>query len=78
MNPGTAPGTGPELFDRYVLPGDRVFPEGITAGQDGRTFYVSGARDGAIYRGRLDRPALEIWREPGADGGHLANYPPIS
>jgi sugar lactone lactonase YvrE len=52
----------------YELPGDRVFPEGIAVGGDGRTFYVSGARDGAIYRGDVERPVLEVWQPPGVDG----------
>lgn len=56
------------MIDAYELPGDQVFPEGIAVGPDGRTFYVSGARNGAIYRGHLDEPRLEVWQQPGVDG----------
>ncbi|MEV0649654.1 hypothetical protein AB0I28_30800 [Phytomonospora sp. NPDC050363] len=56
------------MIERYELPGDGVYPEGITEGPDGSTFYVSGSAEGAIYRGDLDRPGLELWSPPGADG----------
>ncbi|MEV6520622.1 hypothetical protein AB0M43_01605 [Longispora sp. NPDC051575] len=52
----------------YVLPGEDVFPEGITEGPDGRSFYVSSARQGTVYRGHTDRPELEVWQPAGADG----------
>ncbi|MBB6034363.1 SMP-30/gluconolactonase/LRE family protein [Phytomonospora endophytica] len=60
------------MIERYELPGGDVFPEGITEGPDGKTFYVSGSADGAVYRGHLDRPELELWSPPGADGRHGA------
>lgn len=51
----------------YVLPGDGVFPEGITEDPDGVTFYVSGSANGTIYRGRITEPELEVWAPGGAD-----------
>lgn len=53
---------------QYVLPGEAVFPEGITAAPDGVTFYVSSARQGTIFRGRIDRAEAEVWQPAGADG----------
>lgn len=51
------------MIDQYVLPGEKVFPEGITEGPDGVTFYVSSSRQGTIFRGRIDRAELEIWND---------------
>lgn len=56
------------MIERYELPGDGVYPEGITEGPDGKTFYVSGSAEGAVYRGHIDRPELEVWSPAGADG----------
>jgi Cu-Zn family superoxide dismutase len=52
----------------YLLPGDGVFPEGITEDPDGATFYVSSYAQGTIFRGRLDEPETEVWLAAGADG----------
>lgn len=51
---------------RYLIPGDAVFPEGITT--DGRAFYVSSSADGTIYRGEIGVPDLKVWLEAGTDG----------
>jgi sugar lactone lactonase YvrE len=56
------------MIDEYVLPGDDVFPEGITEDPDGVTFYVSSSRHGTIFRGRIDAPELEVWQPGGVDG----------
>lgn len=56
------------VIDTYVLPGDEVFPEGITAAPDGRTFFVSGSRHGTVFRGSLAEPALEVWQPGGGSG----------
>lgn len=55
------------MITRYTLPGEAVFPEGITEGPD-RTFYVSGSADGTVFRGSLDTAELEVWQPAGADG----------
>ena len=57
-----------DLPTRYVLPGDRAFPEGIGAQKSTGDFFVSGATDGAIYRGNLRRPTLEVFLPGGRDG----------
>ena len=51
-----------------MLPGEDVHPEGITEDPDGFTFYVSSAKQGTIFRGRLGEPSLEVWLRPGVDG----------
>lgn len=56
------------MIYEYVLPGEDVFPEGITEDPDGRTFYVSSERHGTIFRGRVDTPQVEIWQPAGQDG----------
>jgi sugar lactone lactonase YvrE len=56
------------VIETYVLPGEGVHPEGITDDPDGFTFYVSSAKQGTIFRGRLGEPELEVWLPPGADG----------
>lgn len=60
--------TGPQPVTRLVLPGDAVFPEGITEDPDGDTFYVSGSRDGTIFKGQLAAGSLSVWQPPGTDG----------
>jgi len=62
------PGIVWPVIETYVLPGDDVHPEGITEDPDGFTFYVSSAKQGTIFRGRLGEPTLEVWQPPGADG----------
>ncbi|WP_018348310.1 SMP-30/gluconolactonase/LRE family protein [Longispora albida] len=56
------------MIDTYLLPGENVHPEGIAADPDGETFYVSSARQGTIFRGRIGQPELEVWQPGGADG----------
>jgi hypothetical protein len=56
------------MIDTYVLPGDGIFPEGITEDPDGVTFYVGSAGQGTVFRGRLGEPELEVWQEGGRDG----------
>ncbi|WP_157641467.1 SMP-30/gluconolactonase/LRE family protein [Longispora albida] len=56
------------MINEYALPGDAVFPEGITEDPDGVTFYVSSARQGTIFRCRSDRAEAEVWQPAGAEG----------
>lgn len=55
--------------DTYFLPGDDVYPEGITA--DGSTFYVTSAADGTIYRGDVRDPQIEVLSD-GEEAGRTA------
>jgi len=55
-------------IDRYILPGDKVFPEGIAYQESTGDFYVSNTTDGTIYKGNIARPEAEVWL-PGATEG---------
>jgi Cu-Zn family superoxide dismutase len=52
---------------RYALPGDNVFPEGITEG-GGTVFYVGSMGDGTIYRGDTTTGAIEAFVPANGDG----------
>ena len=52
----------------YVIPGDRVFPEGITTEPGSRAFYVGSTTDGTIFRGDVRRAGLVPFAPGGADG----------
>jgi Cu-Zn family superoxide dismutase len=54
--------------DRYILPGNLVFPEGVVADQSSGLFYVSSTTDGSIFRGHVSDPLTEVWLPGGADG----------
>jgi Cu-Zn family superoxide dismutase len=57
-----------ELPDRYVLPGDEVYPEGVATLEGPDYFYVSSTTDGTIFRGQLREPEAEVFLPGGADG----------
>jgi hypothetical protein len=66
-----APATGGaegDLPARYVVPGDRVFPESIGAQKSTGDFFVGSTTDGTIYRGNVRRPKLEVFLPGGRDG----------
>lgn len=50
----------------YTLPGSAVFPEGIAYDDATGDFYVGSTRDGAIYRGNVQREGgeLDLFLEP--------------
>lgn len=54
--------------DAYILPGDAVFPEGVSFDNQAGAFYVSSTTDGTIFRGELDKPEAEVFLPPGGDG----------
>jgi outer membrane protein assembly factor BamB len=56
------------VITEYVLPGETVFPEGITEDPDGSGFYVSSSRHGTIFRGRTDAAQAQMWLPGGVDG----------
>ncbi|WP_207401098.1 SMP-30/gluconolactonase/LRE family protein [Actinomadura roseirufa] len=57
----------------YVLPGDRVYPEGIAADDRTGAFYAGSYQDGTIYRTTPGRREAEVFLPAGADGRHTAN-----
>lgn len=59
------PHTHPTTYVVSEQPG--VFPEGIEVTDDG-TMYVTGVRNGAVYRGHVRSSRLEEFLPPGADG----------
>jgi sugar lactone lactonase YvrE len=61
------------LPSSYVIPGDDVFPEGVTLRPGTDQFFVSSTGTGTIYRGTLDKPRLKVFLEPGRNGRVVAN-----
>ena len=59
--------SGP-LPTRYVLPGDRVFPEGVAYDHRTGSVFVSSTTDGTIFRGDDSDETLEQFLAPGGDG----------
>jgi sugar lactone lactonase YvrE len=60
--------------ERYVLPGEQVFPEGVTYRSDTGDFYVGSTTDGTVFRGNVegDSKRTEVFLEPGTDGRKTA------
>jgi sugar lactone lactonase YvrE len=56
------------LPSEYVLPGNTVFPEGVTTRPGSDEFFVSSTTDGTIFRGTLDDATTEVFLPPGGDG----------
>jgi Cu-Zn family superoxide dismutase len=52
----------------YVIPGGRVFPEGVAVRPGTRDFFVTGTTDGAVYRGSTDRRRMRVFLPGGRDG----------
>ena len=55
-------------FDRYILPGETVFPEGIAYQHTTDNFFVSSTTDGTIFRGNLQEESADVFLEGSADG----------
>ncbi|MBR8833125.1 MAG: SMP-30/gluconolactonase/LRE family protein [Stigonema ocellatum SAG 48.90 = DSM 106950] len=55
-------------FDRYILPGEAVFPEGIGYQPRTKDFFVSSTTDGTIFRGNLQEESANVFLPGGADG----------
>ncbi len=65
--PGAAQAAG-TLPSRYVLPGDKVFPEGIAYEASSGAFYVGSTTDGTIFRGDVQSGAVTVFSAGGLDG----------
>lgn len=55
-------------FDSYILPGENVYPEGITYQQSTGNFYVTSTTDGTIFRGNINDGAAQVFLPGGQDG----------
>lgn len=62
------PPAGAATRTSYILPGPRVFPEGIAVRPGSREFFVTSTTDGAVYRGSTDRRRLRILLPGGREG----------
>jgi sugar lactone lactonase YvrE len=51
----------------YVIPGERVFPEGIAREPGSKAFFVTSTTDGTIFRGTLDQPQLAPYAAPSGE-----------
>ena len=56
--------------ERYVLPGEQVFPEGVAYRSDTGDFYVGSTTDGTVFQGNVDGDSkeAEVFLEPESDG----------
>lgn len=54
--------------DRYILPGDAVFPEGIAYQPTTDNFFVSSTTDGTIFRGNVRKELTDVFLPGGSDG----------
>jgi len=57
--------------ERYVLPGEQVFPEGVAYRSDTGDFYVGSTTDGTVFRGNVEEDGpkkAEVFLEPESDG----------
>lgn len=52
----------------YALPGDRVFPEGITYDRTSNSFFTGSTNDGTLFRGDLASGQVNVFSAGGADG----------
>ena len=55
-------------LDRYILPGDAVFPEGIAYQPTTSDFFVSSTTDGTIFRGNIHDESASVFLPGGSDG----------
>ena len=61
------------LPSQYTIPGDDVFPEGVSLRPGTDQFFVSSTNTGTIYRGTLGKPRLKVFLPSGQDGRAVAN-----
>ena len=56
--------------ERYVLPGEQVFPEGVAYRSETGDFYVGSTTDGTVFRGNVEGGPKEakVFLEPESDG----------
>lgn len=52
----------------FSIPGEEVFPEGVSYDAATGNFYVGSTTDGTLYVGNMDSDAMTVFSEGGADG----------
>lgn len=72
---GAAPARADDarISTAFVLPGGKVYPEGIATDPRTHTVYVGSYADGTVYRARAGRRTAEVFLPAGTDGRHTAN-----
>jgi sugar lactone lactonase YvrE len=55
-----------QQVERYVLPGNQVYPEGIAYQPSNGNFYVGSTTDGTILRGNISQPDAQVFLPPGS------------
>ncbi|MBE7552822.1 MAG: SMP-30/gluconolactonase/LRE family protein [Anaerolineales bacterium] len=65
---GTAAGVDSSLPASFALPGEAVFPEGVSYNPATGKFYVGSTTDGTLYEGDLASGEVRVFSEGGADG----------
>ncbi len=60
--------------ERYVLPGEAVYPEGVAYRPGTGDFFVGSTTDGTVFRGNIGNVGgeAEVFLEPGSDGRETA------
>lgn len=66
--PEASPISGDDDVIVYELPGEQVYPEGITFDADENVFYVGSTGDGTIFRGNVDTGEVDVFSDGGTDG----------
>lgn len=66
--PEASPVSGAGDVITYELPGDSVYPEGVTFDATENVFYVGSTGDGTIFRGDIATGEVEVFSEGGSDG----------
>jgi sugar lactone lactonase YvrE len=61
------------LPGQYTIPGDNVFPEGVSLRPGTDQFFVSSTGTGAVYRGTLGKPRLRVFLAGGQHGRTVVN-----
>lgn len=56
------------ILDRYIIPGEAVFPEGIAYQPKTGNFFVCSNGDGTIFRGNLRKKFADVFLPGGEDG----------
>jgi sugar lactone lactonase YvrE len=54
--------------ERYTLPGEAIYPEGVAFRPSTGDFFVSSTSDGTIFKGNIERSAAQVYLPGGADG----------